>query len=48
MSKLNADLNSELSRLKAKIDQGQQLDVEDLKIILLRELCEEDLNESKQ
>jgi hypothetical protein len=48
MSKLNADLNSDLSRHKYKIYQGQELEVEDLKVILLRELCEEDLNESKQ
>jgi len=48
MSKLNAEINAELSRLKIKIEQGQPLDIEDLKIILLRELSEEDLHESKQ
>ncbi len=48
MSKLTEDLNNELIRLKDKIDQGQSLSIEDLKVILLRELNEEDLHESKQ
>ena len=48
MSKLTEDLNNELIRLKDKIDQGQSLSFEDLKVILLRELNEEDLHESKQ
>ena len=48
MSKINEEINNELLKAKAKIEQARPLNTEDLKVILLRELSEEDLHESKQ
>lgn len=48
MSKIVEEVNNELGKIKTKIEQGQPLSQEDLKTILLRELNEEDLHESRQ
>lgn len=48
MSKMNEEINGEIGKIKTKLDQSQPLSIEDLKTILLRELSEEDLHESKQ
>lgn len=48
MSKINEEINDELLKAKSKLEQAQPLSLEDLKVILLRELNEEDLHESKQ
>lgn len=48
MSKISEEINTELGKIKSKIEKGNQLTPEDLKIILLCELNEEDLHESKQ
>lgn len=48
MSKFVTEINEEINKIKQKLDQAQPLSQEDLKIILLRELNEEDLHESKQ
>jgi len=48
MSKIIEELNIELGKIKAKIEKGSQLTPDDLKVILLCELNEEDLHESKQ
>ena len=42
------EINKEFERIKAMLSSGQPLTMEDLKIILLAELNEEDLHESKQ
>lgn len=42
------DVNKEYERIKKSLYDGQPLTLEDLKIILLAELNEEDLHESKQ
>lgn len=42
------DVNKEFDRIKKSLSEGQPLTLEDLKIILLAELNEEDLHESKQ
>ncbi len=42
------DVNKEFERIKKSLSEGQPLTLEDLKIILLAELSEEDLHESKQ
>lgn len=41
------DINKEFDRIKNTLASGQPLSLEDLKIILLAELNEEDLHESK-
>ena len=41
------DVNKEFDRIKKSMESGQPLTFEDLKIILLAELNEEDLHESK-
>ena len=41
------DINKEFLRIKSTLDSGKPLSLEDLKIILLAELNEEDLHESK-
>lgn len=48
MNLLQDDLNREFNRIKKMLESGQPLSDEDLKIILLAELNEEDLHESKQ
>ena len=42
------DVNKEYERIKKSLTEGQPLTLDDLKIILLAELNEEDLHESKQ
>ena len=42
------DIKKEFDRIKKSMESGQPLTIEDLKIILLAELNEEDLHESKQ
>ena len=42
------DVNKEYERIKKSLNEGQPLTLDDLKIILLAELNEEDLHESKQ
>ncbi|MBC7714113.1 MAG: hypothetical protein H7177_12290 [Rhizobacter sp.] len=42
------DINNEFDRIKKTLSEGNPLTLEDLKIILLAELNEEDLHESKQ
>jgi hypothetical protein len=41
------DINKEFERIKNTLESGNPLSLEDLKIILLAELNEEDLHESK-
>ena len=41
------DINKEFERIKNTLESGMPLSLEDLKIILLAELNEEDLHESK-
>ena len=41
------DVNKEFDRIKKSMGEGHPLTLEDLKIILLAELNEEDLHESK-
>lgn len=41
------DINNEYERIKKSLSEGQPLTLEDLKVILLAELNEEDLHESK-
>lgn len=48
MNLLQDDLHKEFNRIKSALENGQPLTDEDLKIILLAELNEEDLHESKQ
>ncbi len=48
MDILKDDFNRELNRINDKIQNNSKLDEEDVKIILLSELSEEDLHESKQ
>ncbi len=48
MNLLQDDLHKEFNRIKTMLESGQPLTDEDLKIILLAELNEEDLHESKQ
>ncbi|TDP53869.1 hypothetical protein C8D79_1147 [Bacteriovorax stolpii] len=48
MNLLQDDLHREFNRIKLMLENGQPLTDEDLKIILLAELNEEDLHESKQ
>lgn len=42
------DVNKEFNKIKKSQADGHPLTVEDLKILLLAELNEEDLHESKQ
>ena len=42
------EINKEFEKIKKTLSDGQPLTIEDLKIILLAELSEEDLHESKQ
>lgn len=48
MNLLQDDLTKEFNRIKEMLGNGQPLTEEDIKIILLGELNEEDLHESKQ
>jgi hypothetical protein len=48
MNTFKDDIIKEFDRIKKAIENGHPLTVEDLKIILLNELNEEDLHESKQ
>lgn len=48
MDILKDDLNREFLRIKNKLEKGDALNEEDLKVILLSTLHEEDLHESKQ
>ena len=41
------DINKEFIRIKNTLENGNPLTLEDLKILLLAELNEEDLHESK-
>ena len=41
------EINKEFERIKSTLDDGKPLSLQDLKIILLAELNEEDLHESK-
>ena len=41
------DINKEFIRIKNTLESGNPLTLEDLKILLLAELNEEDLHESK-
>ncbi len=41
------DINKEFIRIKNTLEKGKPLTLEDLKILLLAELNEEDLHESK-
>lgn len=42
------EINKEFEKIKKTLSEGHPLTIEDLKIILLAELSEEDLHESKQ
>ena len=42
------DITKEFDRIKKTLSNGNPLTIEDLKILLLLELNEEDLHESKQ
>ena len=45
MNTINEELTSEFDRLKKRLEQGEQLCLEDFKIILLAQLAEENQNE---
>lgn len=47
MNMFKEDMNKEFERIKTSLENGQPLTYDDLKIILLGELNEEDLHESK-
>ncbi len=48
MNLFQDDIVKEYDRIKKSLENGQPLSPEDLKIILLAQLNEEDLHESKQ
>ncbi len=48
MNLFQDDVSKEYERIKKSLENGQPLSSEDLKIILLAQLNEEDLHESKQ
>jgi len=48
MDILKDDLNRELNRIKESLQNTNIMTEEDIKIILLSELSEEDIHESKQ
>lgn len=48
MNAFKEDIIKEFDRIKKSLESNQPLSVEDLKIVLLKELIEEDLHESKQ
>lgn len=48
MNLFQDDINREFDRIKKTLSEGNPLTLEDLKILLLSELNEEDLHESKQ
>jgi hypothetical protein len=47
MNMFKDDMDKEFSRIKTSMENGQPLTYDDLKLILLSELNEEDLHESK-
>lgn len=48
MNLFQDDIHQEFERIRKTLESGETLTLEDLKIILLAELNEEDLHESKQ
>lgn len=48
MNLFQDDIVKEFERIRKSLENGQSLSPEDLKIILLAQLSEEDLHESKQ
>ncbi len=45
MNSINDDLKKEFDRIKKILDNGELLNLEDLKVILIAQLAEEELHE---